>query len=147
MRHRTRRSLSAVSLPPPRVTASAAHVQRKRGRLPARQAHPLHRAELVRDKSLPVARTITDDRHEERLLSGHVMRPFDREVPLVPKVTLEPLLRVRGDNRNEEDAIVDLVPDLLIPRVSASQLGLVEEDLDIACAQCLGNLLGCLSVL
>ena len=42
---------------------------------------------------------------------------------------------------------MDLAPDLLIPDVPASQLALVEEDLDAGRAKCLANLLSSLPVL
>jgi hypothetical protein len=54
---------------------------------------------------------------------------------------------VLGDNRNEEGAVVDLVPDLLIPRVPAPQLTLIEKDLDAGGAKCLANLLRSLRIL
>jgi hypothetical protein len=76
-----------------------------------------------------------------------MVSPFDGELPLVPKVTLKPLLRVLGDNRNKEDAVVDLVPDLLIPRIPTPQLALIEKDLDAARSQPLANLPSCLRVL
>ena len=75
------------------------------------------------------------------------MGAFDCKVPLVPKIALEPLLGVLGDNRNKECAVVDLVPDLLIPAVSAPQLPLVERDLDTRRTQSLANLLGRLCIL
>ena len=75
------------------------------------------------------------------------MGAFDGEVPLVPRIALEPLLGVLGDNRNEERAVVDLVPDRLIPGVSAPQLALIEKDLDAGRTQCLANLLGRLRIL
>jgi len=50
--------------------------------------------------------------------------------PTLPSPGLQaPLTRlpgVLGDKRNEERAVVDLVPDLLIPRVPDPQLALVE---------------------
>ena len=73
----------------------------RRRRLASRQACPLHRAELIRDKGLSIARPINDDRQEKGLLAGHVMRPFDREVPLVPKVPFEALLGMLRDDRDE----------------------------------------------
>jgi len=39
-------------------------------------------------------------------------------------------VRVRGDDGHEESAVVDFVPDLLIPGVPAPQLTLIEKDLD-----------------
>jgi len=65
----------------------------------------------------------------------------------VPKITLEPLLGVLGDKRNEEGAVVDLVSDLLIPRVPAPQLAQIEKDPDAGRTQCLANLLGRLRIL
>ena len=65
----------------------------------------------------------------------------------MPKIALEALLGVLGDERNEERAVVDLVPDLLIPRVPAPQLALIEKDLDAGRTQCLANLLGRLRIL
>ena len=65
----------------------------------------------------------------------------------MPKIALEPLLGVLGDNWNEERAVVDLVPDLLVPRVPAPQLALIEKDLDAGRTQRLANLLRSLRVL
>jgi hypothetical protein len=48
---------------------------------------------------------------------------------------------VRGDEGHEESAIVDLVTDLLIPRVTTAQLALIEKDLDGGRTQSLANLL------
>jgi hypothetical protein len=75
------------------------------------------------------------------------MGAFDGEIPLVPKVTLKPLLSVLGHNRDKERAVVDLLPDPLIPRVAAAQLALIEENLDTGGAKRLGNPLGNLRVL
>jgi hypothetical protein len=80
-------------------------------------------------------------------LLGHVVRTFDGELPFVAKIALEPLLGVLGDHRNEEGAVVDLVPDLLIPRVPAPQLALIEKDLDAGRTQCRANPLGSLRIL
>ena len=107
----------------------------------------MDRLECIRDKRFLIASAVNDDRYQERLLLGHVMGAFDREVPLVPKIPLEPLLGVLGDHRNEESAVVDLVPDLLIPCVTAPQLALIEKDLDPRRTQCLANLLRGLRIL
>jgi hypothetical protein len=77
-----------------------------------------------------LGRIVNNDRNQESLVLGHVMCSFDGEIPLVTKVTLKPLLGMPGDNRNKEDAVVDLVPDLLVPRVATPQLTLIEPDLD-----------------
>ena len=65
----------------------------------------------------------------------------------MPKIALKPILGVLGDHRNEEGAVVDLVPDLLIPRVPTLQLALIEKDLDVGRTQCLANLPRCLRIL
>jgi hypothetical protein len=64
---------------------------------------------------------------------------FDGELPFVAKIVIEPLLGVLEDNRKEESAVVDLVPHLLIPGVSASQLAPIKKALDAGCAKCLAN--------
>jgi hypothetical protein len=60
---------------------------------------------------------------------------------------LQPLLGVLGNNRNEEGAVVDLMPNLLIAGIPAQQLALVEKNLDAGGPQCVANLLGSLRIL
>jgi hypothetical protein len=72
---------------------------------------------------------------------------INRQLPFKAKVPLAAIVRGVRDDRNEQRAALDLLADLLIPRVPAAQFALIEEDLDIGCAQCLGNLLGCPSIL
>jgi hypothetical protein len=99
----------------------------------------LHLPELVGHEGVLFAGTVDHHRHEERLLLGHVVRTLHGELPFVPKVTLKPVLGVMGDNRNEEHAVADLAPDLLVPGVATAQLALIEKDLDTACAQRCGD--------
>ena len=75
------------------------------------------------------------------------MRAIDGEFPLESKITLEPLLGMLGHDRHEQGAVVDLVTDLLIPRVPAPQLALIEKDLDGGRTQSLANLLSRLRIL
>jgi len=103
--------------------------------------------ERVRDNGLLIAGTVNNDWHEECLLLGHVVCTFDGELPFVSKVTLKTLLGVLGDNRNKEDAVVDLMLDLLVPGIPASQLALIEKDLDTGSAKCLANPLRSLRIL
>jgi hypothetical protein len=107
----------------------------------------LHSSKVVRDDRLPIASAVDDDRQEEGLLLGHVVGTLNRELPFVPEVALEALLRVPGDDRNEQRAVVDLAADLLVPGVPASQLALIEKDLDAGSLQRLANLLSGLRVL
>ncbi len=69
------------------------------------------------------------------------------KVPLKAEIAFMSRGRVGRNDRNEERAVVDLVPDLLIPRVPAPQLALIEKDLDAGRTQCLANLLGSLRIL
>jgi hypothetical protein len=113
----------------------------------ARQVRPLHCPERVRDYRVLIAGRVDNDRQEERLLLGHVMCTLGCELPFMPKITLEALLSVLRDNRNEQDAVMDLASDLLIPRIPTSQLALIEKDLDAGGAQGLANPLRGLLVL
>jgi hypothetical protein len=113
----------------------------------SRQASPLHCPEGIRDKGLLIACTVNDDRHQEGHLLGHVVCTFDGELPFVAKIAVKPLLGVLGDHRNEDGAVVDLVPGLLIPCVPAPQLALIEKDLDAGRTQCLANLTRSLRIL
>src|ERR1019366_7379876 len=55
--------------------------------------------------------------------------------------------RVGRNDRNEQRAVADLAPDLLIPHVPAAKLALVEEDFNAGRTQCLANLLRRLRIL
>src|SRR6516165_3928848 len=69
------------------------------------------------------------------------------EVPLEPEVALMTRSGVRGDDRYEERALVDLLADLLIPRVTAPQFALVKPDLDAGGAQGITDLPRSLGIL
>jgi hypothetical protein len=75
------------------------------------------------------------------LLLGHVVGSLDGEFPLAPKIAFEPLLRMLGDYWNEQSAVADLAPNLLIPYIPASQFALIEPHLNAGCAQCIADLL------
>jgi len=69
------------------------------------------------------------------------------KVPLKAEIAFMPRGRVGRNDRNKERAVVDLAPDLLIPRVPAPQLALIEKDLDPRRTQGLADLLGSLRIL
>ena len=73
---------------------------------------------------------VDDDRYEERLDLSHVVRPIDGEFPLPAEVAFEPLVRVLGDDRNEQRAVVDLLEDGSVRGIPAPQLALVEPHFD-----------------
>src|SRR3984885_4911662 len=75
------------------------------------------------------------------------MRAIDGEFPLESKITLEPLLGMLRHDRHEQGTVVDLVADLLIPRVPAPQPALIEKNLDVRRTQRLANLLSRLRIL
>jgi len=70
-----------------------------------------------------------------------------RRPPDQPEIALYSRFRVCRDDRHEQSAFVDLLPDLAIPHVPASQLALVEPDLDAGGAERFANLFGSLDVL
>jgi hypothetical protein len=107
----------------------------------------LHGSKEVRNNRLAIAGAVDDNRHEEGFLLGHVVGALDGELPFPSEIALKPLLRMLGDDRNEQRAVVDLAPNLLVPEVPASQLALIEKDLDAGGTQRLANLLSGFRVL
>ena len=105
-------------------------VNEARRRVASGYACPLHRPERVRNNGFLIARTVNYDGHQEGSFNRHQMGAIDREFPFEPKIALESLLRMRGNNRNEEGAVAELLPDLPVPNISAAQLALVEPDFD-----------------
>ena len=82
---------------------------------------------------------IDDDRHEEWLAVRHVVSAIDRKLPLAPEVTFQPCLRSARDDRHEQSAIVDVLPNLTVPDITASQLALVEPHLDAGGSERVAN--------
>ena len=56
---------------------------------------------------------------------------LDRQMPLVAKVTLEPLLRVLRYDRDKQRAGADLIADFSIPGIPTAWLPLIQGNLDI----------------
>src|SRR6516165_1838685 len=112
-----------------------------------RQARPLHVSELLGNGRVPLVRAIDDHRNQESLLFGHVPRTVHREGPLPAEIAFVAVLRVDGDQWNEQPAVVDSVLDLAIPDIATPQLGSVEPHFDADRAQCRGDSLGGSSVL
>ena len=67
------------------------------------------------------------------------MRSLVGEVPLEPEVSLAASLGVVRNDWDEERAVADLTPDLLVPGIAAAQLTLVEPYLDARGAQARGD--------
>ena len=104
-----------------------------------RQTRPLHLAEAVRYVRARVARVIDDDRNQKGYALGHVTSAFDRQPPLAAEVALMTSVRVGGDDRYEEGAIVDLLANRAIPGIPAAKLALVEPDFYACDSKRIGN--------
>jgi hypothetical protein len=94
-----------------------------------------------------VFRAINDYRYKKRFGVSHVVSAINRQSPLAAEVTFKAPLCSGRDDRDEQRAIVDLLPNLAVPDISASQLALVEPDFDASGTQSLTNPLGRLSIL
>jgi hypothetical protein len=66
--------------------------------------------------------------HDEGLVARHPVATLIGKVPLEPEVARATRRRVYLDDGNEQPAVVDLAPDLLIQCIPAAQLALVERD-------------------
>src|SRR5579863_861379 len=74
------------------------------------------------------------------------MRPIESQFPLEPEVSFDPCVRIRRDDGDEKRARPDLLADRCIPRISATQLALVEPYFDAGGAQCGADCLSGLGV-
>jgi hypothetical protein len=68
---------------------------------------------------------VYDDWNEERLVFSHVAGTLNRQSPFTTEVALEPLVRMLGDNRNEQHAVVDLLADGYRRTLSLSRRALI----------------------
>lgn len=80
--------------------------------------------------------------HDEHPIARHHVRALICEIPLEPEITFLPGCTVGGDHGDEERAVVDLAPDLLVPGVPAAQSGLIEPDFESGRAKRCANPLG-----
>src|ERR1700721_2547746 len=84
--------------------------------------------------------------HECAAASDHVAALVGKG-PLQAEIALMPRGGIGRNDGNEQRAVVDLTPDLLVPGVPAAQLALVEKHLDARGTQRRANLLGSLCIL
>ena len=124
---------------------------KSRRRLAVRQRRPLQLPEAVGNPAVVVTRIVNDDRHQERFVGCNQVRAVDREFPLQPEITFGTIMRVVGNDRDEQRAGLDLPPDRRIPGIAAAQFAAVEPHLDAGIAQrradarCGGRVLGCVA--
>jgi hypothetical protein len=102
----------------------------------------LQLAESVGDAFIRLRRVVDHHRKQESLIRRHQVRTINRELPFEAEVPLDTRVCIRGDDRDEESAIVNLPADLPVPGFSAPELALIEPNLDSGGAKCLANLLG-----
>jgi hypothetical protein len=69
--------------------------------------------------------------HDERPVAGHHVGALICKIPLQSEIAFASRRRVCGNDRNEEFAVANLPPNLLVPDVPAPQLALVEPHFDI----------------
>jgi hypothetical protein len=70
---------------------------------------------------------------------SHVAHALDDEVPLSSKIPLGARLRVGGNDRQEKGALSNLLLDLRVPDITASQLTLVKPHLHSEATQRIGD--------
>jgi hypothetical protein len=119
------------------------YVLHERGRrLAVRQTHPLHFAEPLGNPVVGVGCAINDHRNQKRAVRGHKVGAIHSELPFEPKVALGARVRIAGNQRNEQRAILDLPADGIIPGISTAQFTAVEPHFDAGGAQGGANPLG-----
>src|SRR5580698_9061468 len=69
------------------------------------------------------------------MIVRHVESAFDREPPFSSEVTFRAGFRLGGNERHEVVAFADLLADLLIPRLAATELALVVPNFETQRAQ------------
>jgi len=62
------------------------------------------------------------------------VRAIDRKLPFEAEVPFDARVRIGGNYRDKESAIVNLLADLPVPGFATTQLALVEPDFDACCA-------------
>ena len=100
-----------------------------------RQTRPLDLQERIRDMCLGITGVIDHHRQKERPSLRHQVRPLVCQSPLQTEIALGARLGAGRDDRNEERALLDLLPDLGVPGITAAQLALVEPNLHARRAQ------------
>jgi hypothetical protein len=112
------------------------------GRLPAvalAKTGPLHLAKLIRHFRRGIGRRVDHHRQQKRLFRRHQSRALHGQQPLQPKIPFEPRLRAGRNHRHEQRALLDLLPDLRIPRIAADQFVLIEPHFNARGAQRLAD--------
>ncbi|HUG09819.1 MAG TPA: addiction module protein [Opitutaceae bacterium] len=102
----------------------------------AGEPRPLHRAKPVRHECLGFARVVDHDRQDERDAGCDAAGTLCSHVPLEAKVAFVSRLRVRRDERDEQNTLLDLPPDLRVPLVAVLESAFdIEPHLDAGGAE------------
>ena len=112
--------------------------ERRRG-LPAGQARPLDFPETIRHSRGRLRCGVDDHWNEKGHVLRHVARALDGQPPLPAEVALLAGIGMRGDHRHEERTVMNLLANLPVPGVPATQLAAVEPYLDPGAAQTGGD--------
>ena len=129
------RGAAGVDTEPSRQTTDAGCARRRQWALPRQAGASMHRSKGVGHLSYLVVRCVHDYRNQKGFGVRHVACAVDGESPLAAEISFKTRLGVGGDHRNEQHAVVDLLVDLAVPGIAASQLALIEPDFDTGGAE------------
>jgi hypothetical protein len=102
----------------------------------------LHLPKPLRHSFIIITGVVDDDRQQESLVGSHQVAAIDRKLPLETEIPLVAIVRVPRDDREEQGAGLNLPADRLVPGVPATQLALVEPNLDSDGSQARADPLG-----
>ena len=113
-----------------------AETQAHRSRIPIiTQPHPLPLTEFIRHKSIGFRDVIKDHRKQESLVICHQVRAIHRQLPLQPEITLRTCVSVCRNDWHKKGTFLNLFANLLVPRIAATQIRLIEPRLQPGRAQ------------
>ena len=99
----------------------------------------MHAHEFRRHDGGGFGRVVHHDGRDERHALGHQVRALGSEFPFEAEVALAALLRVCGNNRDEERAVLDLAADFLVPHIAAAEFVHVEPHFEAVAAERVGH--------
>jgi hypothetical protein len=94
-----------------------------------RQSRPLNLAESIRYPGRRIRRAVDHNREQEGDVLRHVGGTIHGQFPFPTEVPFPTSVRVSGNDRNEERAIVNLLSNLMVPSIATAQLALIKPNL------------------
>ena len=101
----------------------------------------------IRDIGICIARVVDAHRYEKGAALAHEVSALVGETPLQAEIAFGTGLCTCGNDRDEQRAVLNLFPDLLVPGVSSPKFALVEPDLDAGGTKRIANAFRRLGVL